>query len=432
MVPSRREFLRRALLVFGGLALILSTPWKKKWNAGMTMEPTGRRHHDMKRAVNAVVAVEPCGSYDPAAVRRAMERVLDALNFRIPRGRRVLLKPNVIGQNTPDQAVTTHPAVVEAACRFFIDHGCRVTIGDSSAFYQGGGTRQAFVTTGIAAVAKKYGAALLPFEATTLRRITSGEALNPFYVTGAVFEHDLVVNLPKLKVHRLARYTGAIKNMYGCIPGGAKQVCHKPYQRHPEYRRVWGGPLVDVYESIAPGLSILDAVVGLHRDGPAANGEPRRTGVLMASRNGAALDVSACRMIGFDPLWVPAVEEAARRGLVSIDRIRVRGDLPLVPYERAPESPPPKGILGKIDDYVFDQFIVRPRVDEGACDGCGACVEKCAVKGVVAGPGGMPRVNYRACIYCYCCEEYCPRGAVRLHGGPVNRAMRALRHLLKL
>lgn len=432
MIPSRREFIRRALLVFGWLAAILTLPLSRKRNTGMTMEQSKARHHNTKRAGKAVVAVEPCGSYDPAAVHRAMEGALGALDFRIPPGISVLLKPNVIGQNTPEQAATTHPAFIDAACRIFMDHGCSVTIGDSSAFYQGGGTREAFVTTGIEAVAKKYGAALLPFEATTLRKITSGEALNPFYLTEAVFQHDLVVNLPKLKVHRLARYTGAIKNLYGCIPGGTKQVYHKPCQHHPEYRVVWAGPLVDVYESINPGLHILDAVVGLHRDGPAANGEPRPTGVLMASRNGAALDVIACTMIGFDPAWVPAVAEAARRGLTPLEGIRVLGNLPSVPYESAPESPPPKGILGKIDDYVFDQFIMEPRVDEGACDGCGDCVEKCAVKALVPGAGGVPRVNHRACIFCYCCEEYCTRGAVSLHGSPVNHVMRGLRYLLKL
>ncbi|MBN2079778.1 MAG: DUF362 domain-containing protein [Spirochaetes bacterium] len=432
MVPSRREFMRGALLVFGWLAFSPSLPWNKKRNAAMAKKETKSCHCTSKRAKNAIVAVEPCGSYDTATVYDALMKTLDALHFRIPRGKRVLLKPNIIGQNTPEQAATTHPAIVEAACRIFMDHGCSVTIGDSSAFYQGGGTREAFVTTGIEAVAKKYGAALLPFEATTLRKITSGEALNPFYLTEAVFQHDLVVNLPKLKVHRLARYTGAIKNLYGCIPGGTKQVYHKPYQHHPEYRVVWAGPLVDVYESIDAGLHILDAVVGLHRDGPAANGEPRQTGVLMASRNGAALDVIACMMIGFDPAWVPAVAEAARRGLTPLEGIRILGNLPSMPYERAPESPPPKGILGKIDDYVFDQFIMEPRVDERVCDGCGDCVEKCAVKALVPGVGGVPRVNYRACIFCYCCEEYCTRGAVSLHGSTVNHVMRAFRYLLKL
>ncbi|TFH39447.1 MAG: DUF362 domain-containing protein [Chrysiogenales bacterium] len=432
IIPSRREFIRRSLIIFGGLVMAATLPWNKKRDTSMAMERTKPRDRKSTRAGNTVVAIEPCGSYDPRAVHHALIKILEALRFNVPRGIRVLLKPNIIAQNTPDQATTTHPSVVEASCRIFIDNGCRVTIGDSSAFYQGGGTREGFVTTGIAAVAKRYGATLLPFEATTLRKITSGEALNPFYVTGAAFEHDLVVNLPKLKVHRLARYTGAIKNIYGCIPGGTKQVYHKLYQHHPEYRRVWGKPLVDVYESINPGLNILDAVVGLHRDGPAANGEPRRTGVLMASRDGAALDVVACRMIGFDPLRVPAVEEAVRRGLTPLDGIRVLGNLPLVPYAEPPESPPPRGLMGKIDDYVFDQFIVEPRVDGSACDGCGACVEMCAVKALAPGAGGIPRVDYRACIFCYCCEEYCTRGAVSLHGGVVNHAMRAVRYLLKL
>ncbi|MBN2159980.1 MAG: DUF362 domain-containing protein [Spirochaetes bacterium] len=378
------------------------------------------------------VAVEPCGSYNPEKVHAAVETALRAIGFNVPAGKRVLLKPNIIGQNTPDQAATTHPALIDAVCRIFIERGCSISIGDSSAFYQGGCTAEALRTTGIADVAKKFGATLLPFEMTDLRKISSGKYLNPFYATEAVFEHDLVVNLPKLKVHRLARYTGAIKNMYGCIPGGAKQLYHKPYQHRPDYQEFWGKPLVDVYEAVEPRLSIMDAIIGLDRDGPAANGDPRFTGLVLASTSGPALDVVACRIIGFDPSRVPAVREAIERGLVSPELIVIHGNVPSIPYLFLPDLEPKQWLLRRIDDYIFDQFIVTPEVERGACKQCDECIERCAPKAIRYDAEKLPVIDYATCIRCYCCESYCKYGAIRLRGSGVNLIMRAVRSIMKL
>ncbi len=278
---------------------------------------TGRRRTRTRNPRRQIVAVRSCVSYDPDRVHESMRDALDGISFDVPRNKKILLKPNVMGQNTPGQATTTHPAVVEAACRIFAARGCSVSIGDSSAFYQGGGTRRAFETSGIAAVAEKCGARLLPFESTRLRGITSGRHLARFHVTEAFFEHDLVVNLPKLKLHRLAKYTGAIKNMYGCVPGGAKQIYHMAFQHRGDYREAWGEALVDVYRAVTPDLTIMDAVTGLDGDGPAANGTPRFTGLLLASGSGPALDYAACSIIGFDPARVPALRAAMARGMVS-------------------------------------------------------------------------------------------------------------------
>ena len=222
------------------------------------------------------VAVEPCADYDLEAVYQAVKSALAKINFTLPAGKTILLKPNLMAQNTPDQAASTHPAVVDAVCRIFTETGNTVTIGDCMAYYQGGGTRQAMKTTGMEAVAKKYGARLLPFEATLLKKITTGRILNPLYLTEAVFTHDLVVNLPKLKLHRLARYSGAVKNTFGCVVGATKQIYHHSYEARPDYKEFWGGPIVDVHQAVHPGLTVMDAIVGLDKDGPAASPVYRR------------------------------------------------------------------------------------------------------------------------------------------------------------
>jgi len=433
MKLPRFHFLKATLALAAYILVFLYFPFKpvgsRSDSSGDSKKRTGRT--SMKKSPDKV-SVRKCMTYDPEEVYNAVKNGLEDIKFRIKDGSSVLLKPNILAQNTPDQCTTTHPAVVDAVCRIFKEHNCRITIGESSAFYQGGCTREGFVTSGIAAVADKYGAELLPFEATKLRKIETGKALNPFYITEAVFDHDLVVNLPKMKVHRLARYTGAVKNLYGCIPGGTKQVYHKLFQDMPDYKEYWGIPLADVYEAIRPGLNIMDAVYGLDEDGPAANGTPKFTGLLLVSNNSAALDVIACRIMGFDAEWVPAVREVLKRGLTDSGRIKTTGEIPSIPYVKLPDEAPSTGISKKIDDFMFDQFIVEPRLDDDECKKCGICIRDCAVSAIKEGDDGYPVFDYSKCIHCYCCSEYCPHKAIYLHGGAVNHIIRGIRCIMKL
>lgn len=433
MKVSRRHFIGTILFSFTALFLVTMNYFRgvKNMTAHSAEKYQNPKKKQSPKAGKQFVSVVPCTSYNTEKTYPALIKSLDDIRFECPRGSKVLIKPNIIGQNTPDQATTTHPGLIDAACRYFSDHGCSISIGDSSAFYQGGGTLAGMETSGIAAVAGKYGATLLPFESTRLRKITTGRYLNPFYVTEAVFNHDILVNIPKLKLHRLARYTGAIKNMYGCVVGGTKQLYHKQFQHRDDYQDAWGKPIVDVYESVRPHLSIMDAVIGLDRNGPAANGEPRFTGLILASESGPALDVVACRIIGFDPRWVPAVREAMERGLVSAEAVIAIGAIPSIPYVKLPDIEVAEGFARKIDDYFFDQFIVHPFIDRGKCNRCDACIEQCAVKAISYDAARFPVIDQRLCINCYCCETYCGKGAITLKGGAVNMIMRGMRQLLR-
>jgi ferredoxin len=235
-----------------------------------------------------------------------------------------------------------------------------------------------------------------------------------------------------MKVHRLARYSGAVKNIYGCIPGGTKQLYHKLFQGRSDYKEFWGIPLVDVYESVRPGLNILDAVYGLDEDGPAANGEPKFTGLILLSDNAAALDLVACRIMDFDSGWIPALREAINRGLVKEDKIKTIGEVPVIPYVKLPDEEPPSGVFKKVDDYFFDQLIVEPRLDADKCSRCGICIRDCAVSAISSGDDGYPVFNHGVCIRCYCCSEYCPQRAIHLHGSAVNHIIRGIRSIMKI
>ncbi len=47
------------------------------------------------------------------------------------------------------------------------------------------------------------------------------------YLAKPLFDADVVINVPKFKTHSSAIYTGAVKNVFGCVPGLRKAKYHK-------------------------------------------------------------------------------------------------------------------------------------------------------------------------------------------------------------
>ncbi len=91
-------------------------------------------------------------------------------------------------------------------------------------------------------------------------------------------------------------YTGAIKNLYGLIPGLKKSDYHRSHPKNENFAEV----LIELYnltkEKIV--LNVLDGIWGMEGEGPSA-GLPRKFGVLMISKSASALDYKASAMLGF-------------------------------------------------------------------------------------------------------------------------------------
>ena len=191
-----------------------------------------------------------------------------------------------------------------------------ITIGESIAFFQKGLTKKAYVTSKIKQVAQKYGAQLLEFEKCPLVKTPRGESgidgLEDLYIPEILNQVDLIIDACKLKTHSATRFSGAIKNMYGCLPGGYKQKIHQWVNSEFELCDVF----IDIHKHIAPTLSIMDAIVSLD-GGPTALGKPVKTGMVLASANPAAVDFVAATMIGYKVNEIPLFIQAVKRGMIS-------------------------------------------------------------------------------------------------------------------
>jgi len=209
--------------------------------------------------------------------------------------------------------------------------------------------------------------------------------------------------MPKLKTHTLTRYTGAIKNIYGVIPGGLKQRLHNHAQGEKKFSKL----LVDIYQNVKPELTIMDAVIGMDKEGPTA-GEQRKVGLILASRNSVSLDIIASRMIGFKKKQVYMIKEAVKRKLSSYD-VEVLGENPGKINFRKPTSQQISKSRGLIKRLFKERKII---VDKIKCERCGICMKHCPAKAISM--PFFPEINRKKCIRCFCCIEICPNHALSL------------------
>jgi uncharacterized protein (DUF362 family)/NAD-dependent dihydropyrimidine dehydrogenase PreA subunit len=341
-----------------------------------------------------------------AAVDRAFELFPVAVT-----GRRVFIKPNVLRPANPEEAITTHPTVLEAVVRAVeARNPASIVVGDNGGLMAYGANETSFERCGLMAAShghyKNIGleAVEMPFDAAYGGKVS---------ISRDIAEADVLISLPKFKTHGLTCLTGAIKNSYGLLLGAQKAQFHK----------LSGGPvgfhdmLPQVYALRVPDLIIMDAVLGMQGNGPAST-ELRYIGRILASGNGVALDAVMARMMGVDPAKVGFLVKAKAMGLGDYreEAITLDGTLAPMPDFKAPPLEE-EGIMahrGNLDDLVAERLARRPVADPERCSRCGVCVEQCPQEALAFGDGGVPVVDAQVCIACYCCQEMCPEKAMTL------------------
>ena len=347
------------------------------------------------------VAVVKCDSYNQKQVDKIVENSLKLINFKFKPHSKVLIKPNDVGSFPINQiAITTNPALVEAVCKILKKNKCKIFIGDSPFT----NPAPAFKASGIDRVALKYGK-LIIFEQEKLIKIKDKKAkiLKEFQIAKIIKDVDLVINLPKLKTHVLTKYTGAIKNLYGVIPGGLKQKIHLEGKGDENFSKV----LIDIYQNIKPQLIIMDGIISMDDDGP-TSGRPRNTGLVLASKNAIALDIAATKIIGLNPSEYNPIKEAIKRGLYQSYDFQLVGlkQLPKFKFKIPHEAKKTQKILNNLGQ---DKPII---CNTKKCVKCRMCEKHCPTKTITLNPN--PIVNSKTCIRCFCCIEICPQNAMML------------------
>ncbi len=235
------------------------------------------------------------------SVRNLLQSTLDSREMK---GRRVLIKPNLISTRGGSLACTS-PAVMLAAARWFLDHGAQVQVGDSPAF---GTALSVLEDLQAAASLHAMGVQIVNFNRGVPRVLPGGDKV---VVAAAAVECDLLVNLPKCKAHAQTRITLAMKNYYGCVVGLRKAWGH---MRHGGKHGRFAELIAQLPSVLAPSVSLMDGVLAMHRTGP-VHGTPFPAGILAAAANPVALDGVCMGVLQIDPRTCPLWTAAVKLGL---------------------------------------------------------------------------------------------------------------------
>lgn len=383
--------------------------------------------------MQSTVAIVKCEDYTPQCVAEAVaESVrLAGLAAVFQAEADVLLKPNLLSARLPEEAVTTHPAVARAVAKIALNARCRVSLGDSPPFAGENEAQYARLCerTGMAALTQELGIPLVRFEEDVVKVANpSGRFYRSFDIARIVSEADLVVNIPKLKTHGLTGFSGAVKNVFGCIPGIAKGLFHVQAADEPAS---FAQMLIDVLQAVKPDVNIMDAVVGMEGDGPNA-GTPKQIGVILASSDPVALDAVACKIVGIEPMSIDTTRLAHEQGLGvgDLHSIEIRGeslnDVMIRDFRKSSGRNDWTKIPSPVRRMLRRQLVASPVIEPRECLGCGDCVEVCPVNAMT--PGRPPKIDLSACIRCYCCHEVCNLAAIELRRGWLgNLAFRLMR-----
>ena len=367
----------------------------------------------------STVVLLQCIDYDEQRVTETVKQgiaMLGGAECFVKTGERILLKPNMLVAKAPERAVTTHPAVFRAVAEVFQEAGGILSYGDSPGF---GRIETVARRSGISPVAEDLNISFADFRTGRTVSFPEGQVIKQFTIAEGALDTDGIISLPKFKTHALTRFTGAIKNQFGCIPGILKGEFHGRMHKMDKF----AGMLVDLCRFLRPRLYIMDGIIAMEGNGP-HNGKPREMKALLFSTDPVAMDAVACRLANLDPALVPTEVWGERFGLGTFTNVSVVGDtvesLAFADFDVNRKPDLSADTMHPLLSRIMKNYVVpRPVIQEERCILCGNCVKMCpvtpkAINFVDVEKKSVPRYNYRNCIRCYCCQEICPEGAIEV------------------
>lgn len=332
------------------------------------------------------------------------------LKSKIKKGMTVVIKPNLVIKAKPESGIITHPFVVAAIGILIKEMGAKVLIAESSGGpFTSATCKMIFGSAGYKDIAEKYG-----FELYTQAQYSKVTISNPLIcgelsIIDPYINADFVIDIAKLKSHCMTGLSGAVKNLFGVVPGLMKPELHCRFPEENDFVKM----LTDISLYVKPNLSVMDAIEGLEGDGP-TGGVKRKMGFTAVSENPYALDFVCANIIGMVPENIKMIKLWMDKGL-------------------SPKNLSEVILSDNIENYLQKDFLMprskntdmierlpkflrplasklatpKPVIEAKKCIGCGKCAESCP-QHTIEIKDKKAIINYRNCIKCFCCHEMCP------------------------
>jgi uncharacterized protein (DUF362 family) len=249
----------------------------------------------------------------PEKITRSAVELLGGIKRFIGRGDKVIIKPNIGWDRTPEMAACTNPEIVKTVVAMALEAGAKEVIVMDHTINQ---EKRCYIRSGIQEAGQAAGAKVLFPQDQRLKKVNlKGEWLKDWEVYADFLEADKIINLPATKVHSLSKVTLGLKNWLGAIGGSRNQL----HQKIDE-------AMVDLAAFFKPTLTILDSYRIIFRNGPQGGriSDTKLLKTVVAGTDPVAIDAYGATLFDFKPQELLFLQLASARGLGKLDLEKVR------------------------------------------------------------------------------------------------------------
>jgi ferredoxin len=201
------------------------------------------------------------------------------------------------------------------------------------------------------------------------------------------------------------------------VPGFSKAKQHALHQDRSKF----GEFLVDLNEAVTPDYFLMDGIMGMEGPGP-GRGLPVEVGLILGSTNPLAIDMTASRIAGYEPLLIPTSRVAFFRKIWLSSEEDIIYNGPEIAtiikkgFKKVPVSTTNNIALKFVMKRIkfLKKLERRPVFIHENCTGCQKCVNICPVQAILPLPSKKTHIvlTDNKCIRCFCCSEVCTDNAV--------------------
>ena len=281
---------------------------------------------------------------------------LFGIDKKIRKGALVMIKPNLVSDVAEYIAngCNTDVYLIEAVLKFLSQFDADVVIAESETGSKVKGRRlqRSLDYMGVTALANRYKFRVVNLTHDEQKPVTfkDGLLLKQLMMGRTSLEADLIINMPKLKTHKYATITCALKNMFGCIPDPLRVVYHR-----------------DIHKTVADINSlffdrtfvVLDGIRCMEGQGPIF-GKGIDMNLVGFCDDMLVNDVVCAKIMGFDPQTVRHIQLFRRRYHdISLTNIEMIGQLQIEEVSR-PFAPSRKNWFIRIEEQLMrNRYVVR-------------------------------------------------------------------------
>ncbi len=250
-----------------------------------------------------------------------MKNNVDLLNKADFKGKFVILKPNMV-ECPAGRPVTTNAAVLKAAVKLADYLGAaKIAVAEGPGHMRD--TESILASTGIGKACHEMAVPFIDLNLDDVIKVPMKDSfagVDHYFLPRTIVQADTVISLPKLKTHHWVGMTGAMKNLFGVVPGRKYG-----YPKNFLHFKGISHCILDLNRLVQTRLSIVDAIIAMEGDGP-INGTARQMGLIIMGQDPAAVDATCARIMGFELDELDYIQVAGEViGNVDLSEIRLTG-----------------------------------------------------------------------------------------------------------